>query len=105
MIELKRTERERSFQILTPHAIAAARGTTWVVQVDSDGTHALVMLGYVEVTPRGARNGVLLRANQGADVPSGADRTTAKRWGTARVDALLARFGMRRSCFFRPSDC
>ena len=38
MIEFKPSEGRRNFQIRTPHAIAAVRGTTWAVEVEPDKT-------------------------------------------------------------------
>jgi hypothetical protein len=94
MIEFKPSEGRRNFQILTPHAVAAVRGTTWAVEVNAEKTSTLVILGFVEVTrPDAKGSGVLLRAGQGADVSSGAGPIMAKRWAMPRVQALLARFG------------
>jgi hypothetical protein len=93
MIEFKPTEGRRNFQILTPHAIAAVRGTTWAVEVEPDKTSTLVILGFVEVMRPGAQGGALLRAGQGSDVSPGTAPVTVKRWAKKRVDALLARFG------------
>jgi hypothetical protein len=93
LIEFKPISRRRKFQILTPHAIAAVRGTTWAVEVENDRSSTLVVLGYVEVTRPDGKNGVLLRAGQGADVSTGTGPILAKRWATPRVRALLARFG------------
>ena len=50
MVEFKPSASRRNFQILTPHAVAAVRGTTWAVEVNSDQTSTLVILGFVEVT-------------------------------------------------------
>jgi hypothetical protein len=93
MIEFKATEGRRSFQIRTPHAIAAVRGTTWAVEVEPDKTSTLVISGFVGVMRPGAQPGALLRAGQGSDVSPGTAPVTVKRWAKKRVDALLARFG------------
>jgi FecR protein len=93
MIELTPSDRLRSFQILTPHAIAAVRGTKWAVEVVPERTSTLVLSGVVEVKrPRG-RRGALLHAGEGADVSAGAEPIVVKRWAKKRVEALLARFG------------
>jgi ferric-dicitrate binding protein FerR (iron transport regulator) len=93
MIEFTPSEGRRKFQILTPHAIAAVRGTTWAVEVEPERTSTLVISGTVQVTrPRGKRSAVL-HAGEGADVSAGSDPITVKIWGKKRVDALLARFG------------
>lgn len=93
MVEFKPGPGRRNFQILTPHAIAAVRGTTWAVEVNDEKTATLVILGYVEVKRPNAKEGVLLRAGQGVDVSAGSGPLMAKRWARPRVQALLARFG------------
>jgi hypothetical protein len=93
MIEFTPSEGRRKFQILTPHAIAAVRGTTWAVEVEPERTSTLVMSGTVQVTrPRG-KGSALLHAGEGADVSAGSAPITVKVWAKKRVDALLARFG------------
>jgi hypothetical protein len=84
-------EGTRDFQILTPHAIAAVRGTKWAVNVTPKLTSALVISGVVEVT-RGKQT-ASLRAGQGADISAGSGPIEVKRWKKKRVNALLARFG------------
>jgi hypothetical protein len=93
MIEFNPTDAQRSFQILTPHAIAAVRGTKWVVEVTSKRTATLVISGVVEVGHRGAKQTAKLRAGEGADISSGTRPIVVKRWPRKRVSALLARFG------------
>jgi FecR protein len=93
MIEFKPSEGRRNFQIRTPHAIAAVRGTTWAVEVEPEKTSTLVILGFVEVRRPDANSGALLRAGQGSDVSPGTGPVMVKRWAKRRVDALLARFG------------
>jgi ferric-dicitrate binding protein FerR (iron transport regulator) len=93
MIEFAPSTRQRGFQILTPHAIAAVRGTKWAVEVIPERTSTLVLSGVVEVKrPRG-RRGALLHAGEGADVSGEAGPIVVKRWAKPRVEALLARFG------------
>jgi FecR protein len=93
MIEFKPTAGRRNFQILTPRAIAAVRGTTWAVEVEPDRTSTLVISGFVEVMRPNAKSGTRLRAGQGADVTAAAGPIVAKRWAAPRVRTLLARFG------------
>ena len=93
LIEYKPTERRRIFQILTPHAIAAVRGTTWAVDVASGTTATLVLQGVVEVKRPGTPKGALLRAGEGADISAESGPIVVKRWPQPRVDALLARLG------------
>ena len=94
LVEFKPSEKRRTFQILTPNAVAAVRGTKWAVEVDLEKSATLVVLGYVEVKRPDGTEGVLLRAGQGVDVTVGsAGPLLAKRWPKPRADALLARFG------------
>jgi ferric-dicitrate binding protein FerR (iron transport regulator) len=83
----------RGFQILTPHAIAAVRGTTWAVSVEGERTSVFVVGGRVTVARAAARRGVLLRAGQGVDVDGGSGPLRAATWSRERAAALLARFG------------
>jgi ferric-dicitrate binding protein FerR (iron transport regulator) len=82
----------RTFQILTPHAVAAVRGTTWAVEVSAVRTSTLVLSGAVRLTPRNSRRGRILRSGEGADLTSGEDSIIVKRWPAKRVEALVARF-------------
>jgi len=93
LIEFTPSERQKQFQILTPHAIAAVRGTKWAVEVVPDRTSTLVISGTVEVKRPMRRRGVLLRAGEGTDVSARGGRLIVKRWAKKRVDTLLARFG------------
>jgi hypothetical protein len=93
LIEFKPSRIQRSFQIQTPHAIAAVRGTAFAVEVDAEKTGTLVISGVVEVRRPNGKQRVSLRPTQGADVSAGSGPLTVKRWGKPRVDALLARFG------------
>ncbi|HEY7089462.1 MAG TPA: FecR domain-containing protein [Tepidisphaeraceae bacterium] len=92
MIDFKPSARQRNFQILTPHAIAAVRGTTWAVEVTPAQSSTLAVSGSVEVTRPNRSRGVVLHAGEGADVTAGTGPITVKRWGEKRVQALLARF-------------
>jgi hypothetical protein len=93
LIEFTPNDRQKNFQILTPHAIAAVRGTRWAVDVEHGNTATLVLSGSVAVTSPRAPRGVLLNPGEGADVTAATRDIVVKRWGQKRVDALLARFG------------
>jgi hypothetical protein len=94
LIEFTPSDRRKNFQILTPHAIAAVRGTRWAVEVEPSRTSTLVLSGTVEVMrPRGKQRGALLHPGEGADVSTRAGPIVVKRWAKKRVDALLARLG------------
>ena len=94
LIEFKPSERAKNFQILTPHAIAAVRGTRWAVEVTSARTSTLVLDGEVDVAQvRDKQRSARLKASQGADVTGKPGPVVVKSWGKKRIDALLARFG------------
>lgn len=93
LLEFVPSDHRTNFQILTPHAIAAVRGTKWAVDVTSDRTATLVISGAVEVKRRQSTQAAILRAGEGADVASGTAPIEVKRWKKTRVRALLARFG------------
>jgi len=86
---------------MTPQAIAAVRGTRWVVEVTKQRTSTLVLAGAVEARRPAAATSAL-RPGEGVDVAAGNGptdsargpaRLVAGRWAQMRVDALLARFG------------
>ncbi|WP_368669771.1 FecR domain-containing protein [Agrobacterium sp. a22-2] len=79
------------FQILTPHAIAAVRGTAYAVDVTRDATSVFVIRGEVGVSRTDGSQAVTLRPGEGVDV-SAAQPLTVKVWGQQRVESLLARF-------------
>jgi ferric-dicitrate binding protein FerR (iron transport regulator) len=84
--------RRGGFQILTPHAIAAVRGTVWAIDVTAERTSVFVREGVVAVRrPQG--RAVTLRAGDGVDVDAGEGPLEVRQWGQARAAALLARFG------------
>ncbi|MCB8822536.1 FecR family protein [Microvirga rosea] len=83
----------RGFQILTPQAVAAVRGTQWAVDVDANKTAVFVVSGRVSVRRvQGARS-VNLNPGEGVDVDTGTAPLTVRRWPAARAAALLARLG------------
>ena len=80
-------------QIRTPHAIAAVRGTIYVVDVSAGATSVFVLRGEVEVrNTLGMLNIATLTAGKGVDVAPG-QNFSVEDWGEARVRNLLARFG------------
>jgi len=84
---------KRRFQVTTPQAIAAVRGTKWAVDAQETRTSVLVLRGQVAVRrPRGAGQ-VVLGPGEGVDVEPGTAPLVIKRWPQPRVDALLARLG------------
>ena len=81
------------FQVVTPQAIAAVRGTKWAVDVAGGQTSVFVVSGSVAVQRPAASAGVLLGPGEGVDVRAGDEPLTVRRWPAARVAALMARFG------------
>jgi hypothetical protein len=81
------------FLVVTPQAIAAVRGTRWVVDVGGDKTSVLVLRGRVSVRRPQVQSGVTLGPGQGVDVESATGPLVVKQWGAPRVAALMARLG------------
>jgi hypothetical protein len=93
LIEFHPATPQEKFQILTPLAIAAVRGTRWAVDVTSARTSTLVLEGTVAVTNRRLKEYVLLTDGQGVDISPSDTSMAQKQWGQTRVRALLSRFG------------
>ena len=93
LIEFHPSERRRSFQILTPQAIASVRGTKWAMELTPGRTATLVIDGAVTVKGGSDQGAVDLGPGQGVDVALGTGPLQVKRWTQQRVAALLARFG------------
>jgi len=92
LIEVPAKPGGNKFQVITPQAIAAVRGTKWAVDAAEARTSVLVVNGRVSVGPRAGSQGVTLGPGEGVDVEAGAP-LTVKRWAPARVSALMARLG------------
>jgi hypothetical protein len=84
---------EGGFEVITPQAIAAVRGTKWAVDVGGGKTSVFVVTGRVAVSREPGGAGVELGPGDGVDVEAGTAPLTVKKWGAPRVAALLARFG------------
>lgn len=81
------------FEVRTANAVASARSTEWVVVAEAEGTAVFVVDGRVAVSAQGGQ--VELGPGEGTDVPPGSPPGPVKRWGQARVDAVLARTTLR----------
>lgn len=81
------------FEVVTPQAIAAVRGTRWAVDVDGSKTAVLVIEGRVAVSRSADSPAVTLGPGEGVDVVPNGQPLTVRRWAAPRVAALLARFG------------
>jgi ferric-dicitrate binding protein FerR (iron transport regulator) len=83
----------QGFQVRTPQAIAAVRGTQWVVDVSTGKTAVFVVNGRVSVRRATNTRSVNLGPGEGVDVEPGTAPLVVRRWPAARATALLARFG------------
>ncbi|MEX2375445.1 MAG: FecR domain-containing protein [Dehalococcoidia bacterium] len=79
------------FQIATPHAIAAVRGTTFIVDAAPDRTDVFVVEGVVAVSRPDGTDEVTLADGDGVTFADD-ERTPVRQWLDERVAALLARF-------------
>lgn len=93
LLDAPKQRGQRRFEVTTPQAIAAVRGTKWAVDAQATRTSVLVLRGQVAVRrPEGAGQ-VVLGPGDGVDVDPGTAPLVVKRWPQPRVDALLARLG------------
>ena len=92
LVEVPKKPGGNRFQVVTPQAIAAVRGTKWAVDAAENKTSVLVVNGQVAVGRRAGGQGVTLGAGEGVDVED-TGPLTVKRWPAPRVSALMARLG------------
>ena len=92
LLEVPKKQSGNRFQVITPQAIAAVRGTKWAVDAAEGKTSVFVVNGRVAVGRRTGSHTVTLGAGEGVDVEAAAP-LTIKRWPAARVSALMARLG------------
>jgi hypothetical protein len=93
LIDAPKQRGKHRFQVTTPQAIAAVRGTKWAVDVQDTRTSVLVLAGQVAVRRPTGSGQVLLGPGDGVDVDPGNDALVVKHWPQPRVTALLARLG------------
>jgi hypothetical protein len=93
LLDVPKQRAGHRFEVVTPQAIAAVRGTKWAVDAQATTTSVLVLGGQVAVRRRAGTNRVVLGPGEGVDVEAGTGPLTVKRWPEARVAALLARLG------------
>lgn len=92
LVDVDSAKHAGGFQVVTPQAIAAVRGTQWAVDVGGGQTSVLVVRGAVAVRrPQGGA--VVLGPGEGVDVRAGTGSLEVRRWPAARAAALLARLG------------
>jgi hypothetical protein len=87
-------KRKAGFQVITPQAIAAVRGTKWAVDVQQTKASVFVVAGRVAVRRPTTKTSVILGPGEGVDVEEGSGPLTVRRWPAERVSALMARFGL-----------
>ncbi|MBY3120772.1 FecR domain-containing protein [Rhizobium laguerreae] len=92
LVDVDNTQHAGGFQVVTPQAIAAVRGTQWAVDVAGGQTSVLVVRGSVAVR-RPAGEPVVLSPGEGVDVTAGTEPLVVRRWPAPRAAALLARLG------------
>ena len=80
LVDAPKQKARQRFQVITPQAIAAVRGTKWAVDVQQNRTSVLVLTGRVAVRrPAGGRQ-VQLGPGEGVDVDRGStEPLTVKR--------------------------
>lgn len=83
----------KQFEVMTPQAIAAVRGTKWAVDAEATRTSVFVDTGRVAVRRRTAPGQVVLGPGEGVDVDAGTTPLDVKHWAAPRVAALMARLG------------
>ena len=92
LLDVPKQRGDKTFEVRTPQAIAAVRGTKWAVDAADDKTSVFVARGRVAVGRSGGGPGVVLGPGDGVDVEA-AGPLIVKRWPPARVAALMARLG------------
>jgi ferric-dicitrate binding protein FerR (iron transport regulator) len=92
-VEAPKKKTGQQFEVITPQAIAAVRGTKWAVDADGGKTSVFVDSGRVGVRRPSTPGRVVLGPGEGVDVDDSATPLEAKRWPAPRVAALMARLG------------
>jgi len=86
-----------TFVVQMPTAVAAVRGTDWVVEAKNDATALLVVKGQVAVSNQDPDipGEVLVTDGEGTDVKGDQPPGKPKKWGQARIKALLEATNLR----------
>ena len=92
LLEVPRKAGRARFEVVTPQAIAAVRGTKWAVDAEGGKTSVFVVDGRVNVARARGRGRVNLGPGDGVDVEASGE-LVVKRWPAPRVAALMARLG------------
>ncbi|WP_065754196.1 FecR domain-containing protein [Bradyrhizobium paxllaeri] len=92
LLEVPKKPGRTKFDVVTPQAIAAVRGTKWAVDTEGAKTSVFVVNGRVSVARSAGRGSVVLGPGEGVDVEASGE-LTVKRWAPPRVAALMSRLG------------
>ncbi len=92
LLEVPKKSGRVRFEVKTPQAIAAVRGTKWAVDASHEKTAVFVVDGRVSVARIRGPGRVDLGPGEGVDVGATGE-LIVKRWPPARVAALMARLG------------
>ncbi|MGH7164278.1 MAG: FecR domain-containing protein, partial [Nitrospiraceae bacterium] len=86
-----------TFVVQMPTAVAAVRGTDWAVEARPDATALLVIKGQVAVSNQDPDipGEVLVTEGEGTDVKGDQPPGKPKKWGQARIKALLEATNLR----------
>ncbi|MFK0165571.1 FecR domain-containing protein [Rhizobium sp. NPDC090279] len=93
LVDVNSTRVQGGFEVVTPQAIAAVRGTRWAVDVKRGNTSVLVLRGRVAVNKVSTGQGVTLGQGQGVDADRSGAALRVTQWGQRRINALMARLG------------
>jgi ferric-dicitrate binding protein FerR (iron transport regulator) len=93
LVEVPKQKPGRRFEVMTPQAIAAVRGTRWAVDAEGGKTSVFVQTGRVGVQRVNGPGNVVLGPGEGVDVDASATPLEVRRWPAPRVAALMARLG------------
>jgi hypothetical protein len=93
LVSVPRQKSGRRFEVMTPQAIAAVRGTEWAVDAEGSKTSVFVQTGRVGVRRAAGPGRVTLGPGEGVDVDATTTPLEVRRWPAPRVTALMARLG------------
>ncbi|AGB71241.1 MULTISPECIES: FecR domain-containing protein [Rhizobium] len=93
LVDVDSSRVQGGFEVVTPQAIAAVRGTRWAVDAQRGKTSVLVLRGRVAVNKVSTEQGVTLGQGQGVDVDRTRSALRVNPWGQPRINALMARLG------------
>ncbi len=93
LVDVDSSRVKGGFEVVTPQAIAAVRGTRWAVDVKAGKTSVLVLRGRVAVNKVSTGQGVTLGQGQGIDADKGRSPLRVIPWAPQRISALMTRLG------------